>query len=357
MDWKDNIRQWLTNGAVISSTPGRLLLGWGGQQRVAWTTNTVKKTSFYFPDFFLQDQRPWFQYEHMQEIDTNDLFQLLSEEKSELNYCNPTYTWKSDHHSLFCCTFDDLMRKMAAGELDKAVPFVFENSSVTMTSSQLIHSLCNALKYAGKYPVYLYGFWNQHEGMIGLTPEILFQYREGRQLQTMACAGTSRKEDCSREFLSDPKQAHEHQLVVKGIYEALTPFGNVHVGKKQLLSLPNINHLVTPITVDLASIPNFDEIVRVLHPTPALGAFPRAPGMHWLESYQQLINRGRFGAPAGYLNEDGTAACYVAIRNIQWDQSKMLIGAGCGVVPASQCDNEWAEINLKLKAIKEMFGL
>jgi isochorismate synthase EntC len=35
----------------------------------------------------------------------------------------------------------------------------------------------------------------------------------------------------------------------------------------------------------------------------------------------------------------------------------MQIAAGCGVVADSKCENEWAEIGLKLKAIKEMLAL
>lgn len=357
-DFEQNIEQWLTNGAVMSFTPGQLLLGWGKRQSTL-PTQAQPKISFYFPDFFLKDPSPWFQYEYTQTIKIDSLLQILTLKKNGLSHCyySPTYTWKNDYNPLFCRTFKELKQQMAAGELDKAVPFVFETSPATVTISQLIFSLCNMLKYMQEYPVYLYGFWNQVEGMLGLTPEILFRYSAEQRLETMACAGTSRKDADCHQFLSDPKQINEHQWVVKGIAEALTPFGKLRIGERQLLSLPNINHLVTPISVDLDSPPDFESIVKALHPTPALGAFPRAPGMRWLESYQQHIDRRRFGAPVAFLKDDGTAGCYVAIRNVQWDQRGMLVGAGCGIVPASQCDNEWAEINLKLKATKEMLGV
>ena len=91
-----------------------------------------------------------------------------------------------------------------------------------------------------------------------------------------------------------------------------------------------------------------------MHPTPALGAFPRRPGMEWLKEYQQKIDRRRFGAPVGYAIEDAQAKCYVAIRNVQWTKNQMLLAAGCGIVATSQYDAEWAEIKLKLQAIKEM---
>lgn len=351
-----NIMQWLGNGAIMSLAPGRLLLGWGKLHKNALPA-TNNKISFYFPNFFLVDASPWFHYEFVEEIEIKDLLQLILKHKAAFHTCSSAYTWKNEHYPLFCRTFEDLKLKIASKQLHKAVPFIFETSSATMTTSHLINSLCNLLGNMQGHPLYLYGFWDKDEGMLGLTPEILFRYQTKEQLQTMACAGTCGKNADIKEFLLDPKQAQEHQIVVDGISHALNSFGKVNVGEKQLLSLPNINHLVTPITVDLAIFPDFKAIVGALHPTPALGAFPRNPGNQWLKSYEQHIRRRRFGAPAGYINGNGSAACYVAIRNIQWDQKELLIGAGCGIVADSQCDDEWKEINLKLKAIKKSLGL
>jgi isochorismate synthase EntC len=42
---------------------------------------------------------------------------------------------------------------------------------------------------------------------------------------------------------------------------------------------------------------------------------------------------------------------------VQWGKDQMQIAAGCGVVADSVCDKEWNEINLKLKAVKEMLAL
>jgi menaquinone-specific isochorismate synthase len=42
---------------------------------------------------------------------------------------------------------------------------------------------------------------------------------------------------------------------------------------------------------------------------------------------------------------------------MQWDEKEIHIGAGCGLVAESQCTREWAEIKLKLQAIKEMLAL
>ncbi|HEY4831978.1 MAG TPA: chorismate-binding protein, partial [Waddliaceae bacterium] len=99
----------------------------------------------------------------------------------------------------------------------------------------------------------------------------------------------------------------------------------------------------------------FIEVVEMLHPTPALGAFPRILGKTWLMDYQTKMNRGRYGAPVGYYypsKEEGE--CFVAIRNVQWVGPEAQIGAGCGIVAQSVFEQEWDEIQLKIQSIKSM---
>jgi menaquinone-specific isochorismate synthase len=47
----------------------------------------------------------------------------------------------------------------------------------------------------------------------------------------------------------------------------------------------------------------------------------------------------------------------VAIRNAQWFEGSIHIGAGCGIVPQSLLKNEWKEIQLKMQSIKNILGL
>ena len=238
------------------------------------------------------------------------------------------------------------------------MPFVMEKAASAMTAEQLTTSLISVLNYALANPAFLYGFWDKSEGILGAAPELLFRLDENKKLATVACAGTASGNTHPESLLNDPKERREHQLVVQGILESLNPFGRAHLGAITVLKLSRLMHLLTPITIELKAMPSFETIVRALHPTPALGAFPRDRGMMWLKDYQQKIDRRRFGAPAGYLlPHSNQACCYVSIRNLQWSDNGMLLSAGCGIVAESSCDREWGEINLKLHAIKEMLAL
>jgi menaquinone-specific isochorismate synthase len=354
MQEKKFIEKWLDCGVLFGMGDGRLLIGWGKRKWMAAHDDAYP--SFYFPDYFLKHPVPWFIHEHYRETTVQ---QLMSElDKTDTSNCLEKYEWTNSYKKLFENEFKKLKSLIASGKLKKGVPFVMETSDKTMGKQQIAKSLKSMLAYSLKHPVYLYGFWADKEGILGATPEVLFCKSASGLLETMACAGTKNIHEASSTFLADPKELYEHELVIKGISESLSPYGKVTLGNLQLLKLSHLMHLVTPLSVKLFRSTSFEAIVKALHPTPAVGVFPKNEGAVWLESYQQKIERFRFGAPLGYLLQGNQSCnCYVAIRNIQWNQQKMYIAAGCGVVAESHLDKEWDEINLKLKAIKEILAL
>lgn len=352
---RDFIENWMHCGTLLSAEKGQLILGWGARK---WLKEPSQDhPSFYFPDYFLEDSTPWFMHEHVLKLTDTQLLGVLEKIPDS---CKKHVKWESPSRDFFHTTFMNLQEKIANGELKKAVPFVLETASESMDKARLMHSLKYALRYIQSNAAYLYGFWNDEEGILGVTPEVLFQYGSGHEkvLQTMACAGTKNVKEGDISLLEDAKEIHEHELVVHGIVQSLSPYGNVNVGKLQLLKLSQLMHLVTPLNVRLHDEPLFKEIVEALHPTPAVGAFPKKEGYRWLQEEERKMQRYRYGAPAGYwLPDEKQSSCYVSIRNVQWKEQRMFIGAGCGVIADSICENEWAEVELKLKAIKEMLDL
>lgn len=333
------------------------MAGWGARQQLS-QPEPQRGPSFYFPDFFLRDLHPWFVHEHTREFTIEELISLIGNAIPAPS--SQKLQWETSGKDIFSETFHHLQLQFQAGILDKAVPYIFETAKSKMDQPLLGHMLLTLLQKAQLHPIHPYGFWDSKEGMVGGTPEALFRVEKTPscyRLSTVACAGTAPVERAQL-MLQDPKELHEHELVVKGISQSLNSFGKIIPGKCYVLSLPALAHLVTPITVDMPSNVPFDKIVEAMHPTPALGAFPKIPGIIWLKDYQTKVSRGRFGAPAGYYipaKEEG--GCYVAIRNVQWHGSEMKIGAGCGVVSQSQLEKEWAEIQLKLGSIKGLLQL
>ncbi len=349
------LADFLSSGIIMSLSKDKLLIGWGEPKRLLSKELNPEKIAFYFSDFFLTLSRPWIQYSNCLEISIEDFNQQLAP-IAKLPTCN----WIICQPEQFRQAFDDLQQLLQTGQLQKGVPYLFAYSSHLMNEERLQQCLKKALALLEQQKGYIYGHWHASSGVLGLTPELLFSHshNQPKKILTMALAGTYPSSHCSQSFLKNEKERHEHQLVVQGICQSLQTLGEVQIGKLQLLQLPNLMHLMTPIEAKLNISFCFDALVNCLHPTPALGAFPIQEGKKWLENYQRHTPRHYYGAPIGFrYHSKGLSQCFVGIRNVQWDQSGMRIGVGCGVVKQSTFDKEWQEIQFKLKAIQDQLHL
>lgn len=345
-----DLSSFLRCGTLFSKSQTTLLVGYGPR---TWLSEP-EPLSFYFPDFFLQNAKKWFVHEKMQEIQKGELFQAL---KIRSTAPQPTKRhWHNADEQRFYKTVEDLHYRFHKGELIKAVPYICQYSDDGLSKDQLAHILANLLDYSSKYPALLYGFWDEQSGLLGATPEILFRLNDNAQVETMACAGTRRCGPDQDLIAQDAKELYEHRLVVSDIVDSLSPYGCVSLGKQEVRPFNKLVHLVTPIYMQLKKATSFEEIVTAMHPTSALGAIPRAEGKKWLAHYADYQPRGRYGAPVGFV-KGKTGACAVAIRNMQWQNNRISLYAGCGVVPDSTAEKEWCEIQLKLQSIKDLLAL
>lgn len=348
-----SLSHFLETGSIISLDSRTLLIGWGPCKRFS-SINELQEDlpAFYFPDFFLTKSDSWIQYSFYAKFNIQEVLDLL--DKSVTSY---SFDWRVTDQSIFNRVCKQLQQLFFNKELVKAVPYVFAHCESHMSPEQLEQNLKSALYSAFSQPGWLYGSWDQYSGILGFTPETLFQFK-GRHLETMALAGTSNKDRSDDSFKTDAKELHEHRLVVKGIQETLSHLGKVKIGQLDVLHLASLNHLKTTIQVELNQVNSFESLVKVLHPTPALGTFPREAGWKWLLYYQTLVERGQYGAPAGvFMKNKSEGLCLVAIRNVQWNTDGQRIGAGCGFVKESQPEKEWQEINLKIKSVKNTLNL
>lgn len=345
-----SLQDFLRSGTILSIPSGKVIIGWG--ERI-WSSNpsNAASASFYFPDFFLQDKTPWFTQEQTAEWEIDALYDVLSAKCG----AGSRVLWKSPEKIVFEKEFRLLKEELLEKRLSKAVPYLFETTEHFDQKRSLQKSLCSLIDYARRHRVYIYGFWSESEGMLGATPEILFTKNQNR-VQTMACAGTFPLGQQDR-LEKDVKIAEEHNLVIEGIKESLTPLGKVEVATTETVIFPPLCHRITPVEMTLNRPAGFHEIVTALHPTPALGAHPKLAGKHWLQEFDARHSRGRFGAPVGLCFHEDVSACYVAIRNIQWSKGCARIGAGCGVIATSDCQAEWQELELKILAIKQILAL
>lgn len=337
------IRAFLERGAVMAWSEDRWIIGWGEAERAAQADKT--RPSFYAPDFLLRDDKPWRIYPEAAAVSPDGLAQLL----------RPGATrrpWDSFDEKKFAAAFGKAMGAFRSGQLRKAVPAVFETSPGPLTIAE--REL--ALRAAANLPSGLmpYGFWDTDGGMIGASPELLFE-DDGVEIHTVAVAGTARSGAVPEEMMEDPKEREEHQLVLDDVAARLAPLGRVTKGATRLWRVGMLSHLRTDLRVTPRGAADFADLVARLHPTPAVGIAPRGD---WRAIVPELdaAPRGYFGAPFGFALPGGPTRCLVAIRGVQWDRATTRCGAGCGIVPGSKLERELAELHLKIAATRGNLG-
>ena len=128
--------------------------------------------------------------------------------------------------------------------------------------------------------------------------------------------------------------------------------------KRSILDLGVLVHFHTPIEVFLYGDRNIGDLVKRLHPTPALGPLPRTKEtMDNLIRWRDMLGCPPFfGAPFGVFDH-GEFHAVVAIRGVHWNGEDVEVPSGCGVIEASRLVNEWRELELKRSAVKSSFDI
>ena len=193
---------------------------------------------------------------------------------------------------------------------------------------------------------------NSSDLFLGVSPERLFQIQENR-LTTEALAGTraytkdsSQNTQLQDELKNSKKDGYEHQIVVKYLHDILMPFcTNIEVSSQQLLRLTHVQHLQTPISATLKNDVELQELFDTIHPTPAVSGFPKEISIRCISELEEF-DRGYYAGAIGCI-ETNSIDFTVSIRSALWSNNQLFIWAGAGIVPDSDPDLEWDEINNK----------
>jgi isochorismate synthase len=187
---------------------------------------------------------------------------------------------------------------------------------------------------------------------VGATPELLVR-RRGAGVESCALAGSAPRGAGSLHASS--KDTHEHELVVTSVRAALEPVAALRpAGPPQILELPHLEHLLTSIAGELTTDLSAIELAGRLHPTPAVAGTPRGAALEWLAKHEPL-DRGWYAGAVGWQTADGDGELSVALRCARVEGCEVSLYAGGGIVERSEPEAEWAETDLKLRAVLSCF--
>ncbi|KFN04578.1 isochorismate synthase [Bacillus clarus] len=206
----------------------------------------------------------------------------------------------------------------------------------------------------GQPDCYVFSFDYKGACFLGATPERLIR-KEGEKFTSMCLAGSighgnsiEESKQNSETLLHDEKNLAEHGYVVNMIRGVLNEHcESVNIPESPgLLTTKNLIHLYTP--VEAKGDASLLTMVEELHPTPALGGTPRLEAMKLIRDVE-LLDRGLYGAPIGWIDDQGNGEFAVALRCGLLNREKASLFSGCGIVIDSVPQLEYEETSLKFR--------
>lgn len=199
----------------------------------------------------------------------------------------------------------------------------------------------------------IYAHGQGEQTFLGASPERLLRLQNGA-VEADALAGTAWAESPS---LSDPKNRHEQSLVVDAIIDALAPLCQTRpqAGAPTEHPAGQLRHLRSRISARIKEQTTLFDLVRALHPTPAVGGFPGPAARHWLKQHGERRPSWYSGA-FGLLDSNGEGEFSVALRSAQINGCMAEFHAGAGIVAGSDPQQELAETEAKLSTLLSAFA-
>ncbi len=248
------------------------------------------------------------------------------------------------------------LERIAAGEFSKIVLARAQD----LAADRPLHPLrvLNGLRQ--RFPdCYSFSFTlGRGPSFIGASPERLVRVQQG-VLETEALAGSMRRgvgasEDVAlaAALLRSEKDRREHREVLDDIVARLGRLGFPveAAAAPQIRRLANVQHLHTPVRGVLPGGIHLLDALAAMHPTPAVGGTPREAAMAAIRELEGFP-RGLYAGALGWLNSRGGGEFFVGIRPALVEGARARVYAGAGIVAGSTPEKEFAETELKFRAM------
>ena len=151
------------------------------------------------------------------------------------------------------------------------------------------------------------------------------------------------------ELLASGKNRIEHQITIDMVHDALLRWCSYLDAEPapSVVDAGSVQHLATLVEGRLSyPAPSVLELVAALHPTPAVGGWPRDEALALIDELEPGT-RGRYAGPVGWVDAHGNGAWAVGIRSAEIDGRRAVVHAGVGVVADSDPLAELEETRAK----------
>jgi menaquinone-specific isochorismate synthase len=243
-------------------------------------------------------------------------------------------------------------RRIRDGELEKVVLA----RDLVATAERPIDVRLLLSRLARRYPE-CYTF--SVAGLVGATPELLIR-RTGQEIESLVLAGTTARgtgpaDDLARgaALFASPKDRHEHECAIASVRQALAPLCSslATPDEPELLVLPNVLHLASPVSGRLADGASVLDVVAAMHPTAAVGGTPTDTAIKVIRELEGM-DRAGYAGPVGWIDAHGDGEWGIALRSGLVQGRRARLFAGGGIMGDSDPAAELAEAQAKFRVMQ-----
>lgn len=250
-----------------------------------------------------------------------------------------------------------VLQRIAAGYIEKVVLARSEAHlwPVGLHPVDFVERLCidypQAFVNLILHPVW--GLW------IGATPELLLEMEPMdinnpasdphplRRLRSMALAGTLPVQGKADDW--GEKEIREQQVVDDYIAQSWkSRIRNFHRSERSSIYAGPVQHLHTLLEGE-SDLP-MEELVGQLHPTPAVGGWPKDESLNVMSEIERG-SRQLYGGFMGPVGSPDEARLFVNLRTLQIRGAQAHLHMGCGILGGSEPNSEWQETVYKSKTL------
>ena len=246
------------------------------------------------------------------------------------------------------------------GSFDKVVlaRSVLVRSERATDPYDLVHHLA-----AANPSCYVYAAVAGDTAFVGASPELLLS-QTGREIQLNPLAGSARRgkgaDDMAvgRELLASAKDRAEHALVVDDLVDRLSGLTIAldYSAEPSLRRMATVQHLSTEIGGTLRDDVSTFDVLRSIHPTPAVGGTPRSEALAFIDKVEG-IDRGWYAGGVGWVAPGGGARVALALRCALISGATSRLYAGNGIVADSDPAAELIETRLKFQPMLNLLAV
>jgi menaquinone-specific isochorismate synthase len=267
---------------------------------------------------------------------------------------NPDYAgWKNN--------IKTSLQKIDNGKIDKVV--LARRTDIIFKEAVEAVDYVHGLKSANDRCYFFLFQPRQGKAFLCATPERLLIIKGNRLISEAVSGSVARGADPYEDkhrrawLLQNQKELSEQKFVTDDLiakFHRLTKEIDLP-GPPEIVTLTNVQHLVSKVSGVLGNGISIGEIVSCLHPTAAVGGCPVSAAISLIEKLEPF-SRGWYAGPIGIISHELTEMA-VGIRSSLVTERVVSLLTGAGIVQGSTPESEWREIEDKMStAFKVLSG-